>query len=105
MNSSDLRTLGDVSNSGTKNILKLSVVSQSSTSGFQLFPAASASWPGCPSRAGLCRSQVNLQAQRSRSEVGVGEHGVLLPHRAEAFHRVHELLVVHELQEQIWVQT
>lgn len=31
------------------------------------------------------------------SEVGVGEHGVFLPHRAEAFDRVHELLVVHEL--------
>lgn len=31
------------------------------------------------------------------SEVGVGEHGVLLPHRAEAFDGVHEFLVVHEL--------
>lgn len=31
------------------------------------------------------------------SEVGVGEHGVLLPHRAEAFDSVHKFLVVHEL--------
>lgn len=31
------------------------------------------------------------------SEVGVGEHGVLLPHRAEAFDGVHKFLVVHEL--------
>lgn len=31
------------------------------------------------------------------SEVGVGEHGVLLPHRAEAFDGVHEFLVIHEL--------
>lgn len=91
--------MGDVSNSGTKNTLKLSVASQH----IWVFPLFPASWPGYPSRAGLRRSRVTLQVQRS--EVGVGEHGVLLPHRAEAFHRVHELLVVHELQEQIWVQT
>lgn len=41
---------------------------------------------------------------KAGSEVGVGEHGVLLPHRAEAFHGVHELLVIHELQDHKWDQ-
>ena len=31
-------------------------------------------------------------------QVGVGEHGVLLPHRAEAFDGVHKLLIFHELE-------
>ena len=32
------------------------------------------------------------------SQVGVGEHGVFLPHCAEAFDGVHKLLVFHELR-------
>lgn len=31
------------------------------------------------------------------SQVGVGEHGVFLPHGAEALDGVHKLLIVHEL--------
>lgn len=31
------------------------------------------------------------------SQVGVGEHGVFLPHCAEPFDGVHKLLIVHEL--------
>lgn len=34
-----------------------------------------------------------------RSQVGVSEHGVLLPHSAETFDGVNEFLVVHKLRE------
>lgn len=40
---------------------------------------------------------VRAHQTSSTSQVGVGEHGVFLPHGAEALDGVDELLVVHEL--------
>lgn len=71
---------------------KLNVASQSSTFGsfiYLVLQVARLSGPVPPEAPGSKVTAV--------SEVGVGEHGVFLPHRAEAFDRVHELLVVHEL--------
>lgn len=47
----------------------------------------------------LIEPPVSVRTRRTSntSQVGVGEHGVFLPHSAETLDGVHKLLIVHEL--------